>query len=84
MSWACLFVFLSVLGRILQRVYDDRSWLLLVLWRDIRLLGSWCFGALDAERDGALVGWAAIVVAAICVVSAVALVPRVRAVKVVR
>jgi ABC-type transport system involved in multi-copper enzyme maturation permease subunit len=84
MSWACLFIFLSVLGRILQRVYDDRSWLLLVVWRDIRLLGSWCFGALDSERDASLVGWAAVVVVAICVTSAIAIVPQVRAVKVVQ
>jgi len=83
MSWACLFVFLSVVGRLLQQVYGYRAWLLLIVWRDIRLLGSWCFGALGSESDASLVGWAAVVVAAICVASAIAIVPRVRAVKVV-
>jgi hypothetical protein len=84
MSWACLFVLVPAIGLILRRVYDDRHWLLLLLWRDIRLLGSWCFGALNPERDGPLLGWAALVVAVVCVASAVALVPRVRAVKVVQ
>jgi ABC-type transport system involved in multi-copper enzyme maturation permease subunit len=84
MSWACLFIFLPAVGMILRRVHDDRHWLLLMLWRDIRLLGSWCFGALHSHRDSQLVGWAALVVAAVCVASAVALIPRVRAVKVVR
>jgi hypothetical protein len=83
MTWACLFVLLPVIGGLLRYVYDDRHWLLLLVWRDIRLLGSWCFGALN-ERDGPLLGWAALVVAAICVASAIALVPRVRAVKVVQ
>jgi ABC-2 type transport system permease protein len=83
-SWACLFVLVPAIGLILRRVYGDRHWLLLLLWRDIRLLGSWCFGALNPERDGPLLGWAALVVASVCVASAVALVPRVRAVKVVQ
>jgi hypothetical protein len=84
MSWACLFVFVPAIGMILWRVYDDRHWLLLLLWRDIGLLGRWCFGALNPERDGPLLGWAALVVTAVCVASALALVPRVRAVKVVQ
>jgi ABC-2 type transport system permease protein len=84
MSWACLFVLVPAIGMILRRVHDDRHWLLLLLWQDVRLLGSWCFGALNPERDGPLLGWAALVVAAVCVASAVALVPRVRAVKVVQ
>jgi ABC-type transport system involved in multi-copper enzyme maturation permease subunit len=84
MSWACLFVLVPAIGMILRRVYDDRHWLLLLLWRDIGLLGSWCFDALNPERDGPLIGWAALIVAAVCVASAIALVPRVRAVKVVQ
>ncbi len=84
MTWACLFVLMPAVGLILRSVYDDRRWLLLVLWRDIGLLGSWCFGALNPERDGPLLGWAVLIVAAVCVASAIAMVPRVRAVKVVR
>lgn len=83
-SWACLFVFLPALGRVLRRGFVDQGWLLLSVWRDIRLLGSWCLGVLDSESSGSLVGWAAVVVVAVCVLSAVAIVPRVRAVKVVQ
>jgi hypothetical protein len=83
MTWACLFVLVPAIGRLLRAVYDDRHWLLLLVWRDIRLLGSWCFGALN-DRDAPLLGWAALIVAAVCVVSAIALVPRVRAIKVVQ
>jgi ABC-type transport system involved in multi-copper enzyme maturation permease subunit len=83
MCWAGVFVFLPVIGRILREVYGDRRWLLLVLWRDVRMLGSWCFGAVDPDRDGRLLGWSALIVLAVCVVSAAALVPRVRAVRVV-
>lgn len=83
MTWACLFVLVPAIGRLLHHVYDDRHWLLLLIWRDIRLLGSWCFGALR-DRDAPLLGWAALIVAAVCVASAIALVPKVRAVKVVQ
>jgi len=84
MSWACLFVFLPAIGVILREVYDDRRWLLLMLWRDVRMLGSWCFGAVDPDRDGHLLGWSALIVLGVCVISAVALIPRVRAVRVVQ
>jgi len=84
MSWACLFLFLPTVAMILRRAYDDRNWMLLMLWRDIRQLGDWCFGAIDSERDAPLLGWAALIVLGVCVVSAIALIPKVRAVKVVR
>lgn len=83
-SWACLFIFLPAVATILRRAYDDRNWLLLILWRDMRLLGNWCFGAIDPERDAPTLGWAVVIVASVCVVSTIALIPKVRAVKVVR
>ena len=82
-SWACIFVFLPAAASILRRVYDERNWQLLVLWRDIQLLGRWCFGA-ASERDAAHLGWAAAIVISVCVASALLLIPRVRAVKVVQ
>jgi ABC-2 type transport system permease protein len=84
MAWAFLFVMTPVLASILRRVYDDRNWLLLILWRDLRLLGTWCFGGVDSERELELLGPAALIVALVCVLSVIALVPRVRAVKVVQ
>jgi hypothetical protein len=65
-------------------VYDERNWQLLMLWRNIRLLGRWCFGALEPERDAPQLGWAALIVVAVCLSSALLLIPKVRAVKVVQ
>lgn len=84
MSWACVFIFLPAIGAILRRVYDNDQWMLLMLWRDIRLVGSWCFGAIDSDREEALLVRATLIVAAVCAVSFFALFPRVRAVKVVK
>ncbi len=83
-SWACLFVFVPAVAMILRRVYEDRNWLLLIVWRDIRLMGNWCFGAIDSERDAPSLGWASLIVVSVCVISTIALIPKVRAVKVVR
>jgi ABC-type transport system involved in multi-copper enzyme maturation permease subunit len=83
MSWSCIFLLLPILGEILRHVHDDRRWRLLMYWRDIRLLGSWCFGALDPGKDEPLVLGAVVVVAAVCLVSVLAVIPRVRAVRVV-
>jgi ABC-type transport system involved in multi-copper enzyme maturation permease subunit len=82
MAWACVFVLLPALGMILRTVFQDRNWQLLMLWRNIRLLGTACFGALR-ERDEPLLLWATLIVAAVCVLCVVALIPRVRAVRVV-
>jgi ABC-type transport system involved in multi-copper enzyme maturation permease subunit len=84
MGWACLFVLLPVIGAILRNVYDDRRWYLLAFWRDIRLLGSWCFGALDPRRDEPMMGGAVAIVVAVCVAAALLAIPRVQAIKVVR
>jgi ABC-type transport system involved in multi-copper enzyme maturation permease subunit len=84
MSWACLFVMVPALAMLLRHVYDDRNWMLLMLWRNIRLLGTWCFGGIDTNRELLLLKPSAMVVAAVCVLSALALIPRIRAVRVVQ
>lgn len=83
MGWACLFVFLPAIGLLLRRVYHEPMWSLLNLWRDIRLLGSWCFGAID-EQNAELATWAAVIVLLVCVVSALTSIPRLRATQVVQ
>lgn len=84
MAWACLFVMIPALASLLRRAFDDRDWLLLILWRDMRLLGTWCFGGVDTDRELQLLGPAAVIVLLVCVVSVISLVPRVRAVRVVQ
>ncbi len=84
MSWACLFVLLPALGALLRRVYDDRNWMLLMLWRDVRLLGTWCFGGIDTANELQLLQPSAVIVLMVCLLSVIALIPRVRAVRVVQ
>ena len=79
MSWACLFVFLPVLSEILRAVFNDRHWLLLNLWRDLYALGSRCFGeAAVRSRDAAQLPEAAAVIVAVCLLSFIAIVFRIR------
>jgi len=82
MAWTCLFVMIPALAALLRGAFDDRNWLLLMLWRDLRLLGTWCFGGIR-DRDQQMLLPAAVVVLAVCLVSALALIPRIRAVRVV-
>jgi hypothetical protein len=82
MSWACIFVLLPVLGEVLRHAFDNRLWRLLSFWRNLRLLGAWCFGALR-ERDMPHVAWAAAIVLALCVICVLISLPRVRAVRVI-
>jgi len=84
MSWACLFVMVPALAGLLRRAFDDRNWQLLMLWRDIRLLGTWCFGGIDSDREVQLLLPAAVIVLLVCVLSLIAIIPRVRAVRVVQ
>jgi len=84
MSWACVFVMVPALAALLRRTFDDRNWRLLMLWRDIRLLGTWCFGGIDTDRELQSLLPATVIVVLVCVLSIVAIVPRVRAVRVVQ
>lgn len=83
MSWACLFVLLPALGRLLRRAYDNRHWYLMDLWGDIRLVGKYCFDDMR-ERDFRLLGPAVAILVIVCVAAVVVSIPRVRAVKVVQ
>ena len=84
MSWACIFVMIPALAGLLRRAFDDRNWQLLMLWRDVRLLGTWCFGGIDTDRELQLLLPAAVIVLLVCLLSMLAIVPRVRAVRVVQ
>jgi ABC-2 type transport system permease protein len=83
MAWACLFVLLPAIGALLHEVYDNRQWQLLMLWRNMRLFGTWCFGGIDTDRELELLPPAVAIVIGVCIVSALVLIPRVRAVRVV-
>ena len=83
MSFACLFFLLPTIGRILQRTYDNRYWNLLGLWHDIWIVGTWCFG-IDLKNDATHLIPAVLIVVSICVISLIAIIPKVRAVRVVQ
>ena len=79
MSWSCMFFFLPVLSEILSKVFDDRQWRLLNLWRDIYAVGSRCFGeAAVRSRDVAQLSEAMVVVVVVCIVSFIAIMIRIR------
>jgi ABC-2 type transport system permease protein len=85
MTWACVFLLLPILGENLRHIRDNRMWRLLSLWRDLRMLGKWCFGSLIAERDeNQLAYWSAWIVPAVCLLCLILLVRRVKAVEVVK
>jgi hypothetical protein len=85
MIWTCIFMLLPVLGETLRRIHDNRMWRLLNLRYDLHLIGSWCFGAIEHRRiEPQMVFWAAWIVPAVCVLSLLLLLRRVRAVEVVR
>jgi len=79
MSWACLFFFLPLLSEILNLVFNDRQWRLLNLWRDIYAVGSRCFGeAAVRPHDVAQLSEASVVIVAVCIVSFIAIMIRIR------
>ncbi len=81
LSWICIFLIMPPIAGFLRHIYDDRRWLLLNLWWDIRLIGQWCFGTVR-ERHAEILPYASIVVIAVCVVSLLVAIPKIRAVKV--
>jgi len=84
MCWATLFVMLPTLASLLRRVYGSDYWLLLMLWRNLRLIGTWCFGAIDTERELLLIQPATWIVVAVCGISMLLVWPQVRAARVVQ
>lgn len=82
-AWACLFVLLPAVALLLREVYDDRNWQLLMLWRDLRLVGTWCFGGIDSSNELALIKPALAIIGGVWIVSAIVIASQLRAVKVV-
>lgn len=83
MAWTGIFAFLPAAGGLLRQAFDDRRWLLLGLWRDVRLVGTWCFGGIDTDRELQLLQPSIGIVVAVCVVSVLVVLPRLRGARVV-
>jgi hypothetical protein len=83
MAWVGVFLLLPATGEMLREATGSRKWLLLSLWRDVRLIGTWCFGAADRPRELELLYPSMIVVSAVCLMSIAAVLPRLRATRVV-
>ena len=83
MAWACLFVLLPAVALLMREVYGGRNWQLLMLWRDLRLAGTWCFGGIDSDNELALIKPALAIIVGAWALSSVIIAANVRAVKVV-
>jgi ABC-2 type transport system permease protein len=82
MTWLGLFVLLKGLADAMRAIDGNRYWLLLGLWDDMHRLGRYCFGSLD-EKKIPSAEYCLAVLAAVCVISLILIVQRVRAVEVV-
>jgi ABC-type transport system involved in multi-copper enzyme maturation permease subunit len=82
-AWACIFVLVPAVATLLRDVYHEPHWQLLMLWRDLRLIGTWCFGGIDSERELELIKPALAVVVGVWIASAAVIARQLRAVKVV-
>jgi len=82
MTWLGLFVLLKGLADAMRAIDGNRYWLLLGFWDDMHRLGRWCFGSLDESRIPTA-GYCLGVLSAVCVISLLLIVRRVRAVEVV-
>jgi ABC-2 type transport system permease protein len=84
MSWSFVFVLMPVLAEVMEHVGDNNRWLLLDLWRDLQLVGRWCFGSVREQRhEDDLILWAACIVLGVFIVATLAFLRRVRAVEIV-
>lgn len=83
MTWLGIFVLVRALAEALRAINDNRTWLLLSVWEDMRRLGRWCFGSLDNGKTPTADQCAAALVA-LCVICLVLILSRVRAVEVVK
>jgi len=85
MTWACIFVLLPAVGEGLEQMRDNPLWALIDLPRDLYVIGEKCFGSLEPDNDDVRLAEAALwFVPAVCVVSLLMLMRRVRAVDVVK
>lgn len=83
MTWACIFVLLPAIGLLMREVHENQYWILLAYWRDVRLIGTWCFGGIDTERELEMIGPSIAIVVSVSSLSLAAIIPRIRAVRVV-
>lgn len=83
MAWSGVFAFLPLVGALLRNAQDDRRWHLLGIWRDVRLIGTWCFGGVNNDKDMQLLLPAIVIVVVVCLVSLVAVIPRLRGARVI-
>jgi len=81
LSWTCIFLIIPPIAGFLRHIYHDRYWLLMNLWWDVRLVGQWCFGTVRPRHEEML-PYAFAVVITVCIVSLVAAIPKIRAVRV--
>jgi ABC-2 type transport system permease protein len=82
MTWLGLFVLLKGLADAMRAIDGNRYWLLLGFWDNMHRLGRWCFGSLDENKIPSA-GWCLMVLTALCAISLVLIVRRVKAVEVV-
>jgi ABC-type transport system involved in multi-copper enzyme maturation permease subunit len=83
MTWLGMFVLLGALAEALRAINDNRIWLLLSVWEDMRRLGRWCFGSLDSSKTPNA-EQCAIALGALCLFCLGLILSRVRAVEVVK
>jgi hypothetical protein len=74
---------LATMSDQLKEATGHKAWNLLDPWHDMRYLGKLCFGSFRNSDEVTLAWWACAILAAVCGLSLIALVRRVRAVDVV-
>jgi hypothetical protein len=82
MTWLGLFVLLKGLADAMRAIDGNRYWLLLGFWDDMHRVGRWCFGLLDESRIPSA-GYCLAVLSAVCLISLILILRRVRAVEVI-
>ncbi len=60
-TWISLFVVPRIGATQMSRATDNRMWLLLDPWRDIRYAGRWAFQTYSSERQEMQAGWAILI-----------------------
>ncbi len=82
-TWSSVFVLLGSMSRFLRSDGGSQYWGLIDPWRDMRYVGRLCFGQFDNQEQFEFACWALVVLVAVCSLSLVALMRRVRAVDIV-
>lgn len=82
-AWSTLFLLLGRLANFLRDTTRNRYWELLDPWRQMRLVGRFCFDRFTSDQERNLAYWSLGILCGVCVVALVFLTRRVRAVEVV-